>query len=238
MLTFIQSRLFLVKKIMETTNRKLGMIFIGVTSIVLVVTAIVEINYVFINDKFTKRWIKVMGCPECDLSNSDIKVPIWDKVDVERTLAPITHLLPFEVTVTSKLPYYSGVMPLKFEGTAGLMSGSKISLHHDFGDFKNTFVYDYNQFRGIILPLGAITTDNMTGKVLAEAKTVGVKTNINGEAIGVIVAEYHYGEKGQLVFNCQSEIVFGIKEIEKEHSGTKKRDYYFIWPRYIIRYRY
>ena len=75
---------------------------------------------------------------------------------------------------------------------------------------------------------GARTKSSSAG-LLAEARVVNSQLSVMGQP-GVTIEEYHY-DRGSLIFRCKS--LFdpqGMKIEESDTVGTKRRDYYFLWP--------
>jgi hypothetical protein len=154
-----------------------------------------------------------------------IATPIWEEDDLES----LEDALAYEVTLHERPPFYEGPMPLTFEDgkNVGLgFHGTMITLYQIFDGWANLFIYaDFAlKIRGVAT--GAITVDD-SGWLLAEARLTQV---IEGE--GIEIEEIHYTPDGRVQFRCKSQIDFGMgfKNAESEATGTKEKDYYFIWP--------
>ena len=122
--------------------------------------------------------------------------------------------------LSRKPPFYKGSMPLEY--TSGKSAGG-ILFFHDFGGFRNQF-----KLNDSFIIIGARTVDGR-GRLLAEARA---RYYVKGNEQGIELEEFHYDEAGNVNFKCKSEVDSGTghKVGEKEKTGRKDRDYYFLWP--------
>ena len=161
---------------------------------------------------------------------------IWGKQDLEKTESVVgqeRRVLVMENTVFIKPPFYSGPLPLKYHAKSIAVFGGpysstgNIPLEHKFPEWQTFFLYIKTESLLHCLPDGAITIDPGTRRIVAEAKILDI---IKGS--GVEIDEYHYGDEGNLIFQCTSVISFGgnFKTKENVKQGKKIKDYYFIFP--------
>ncbi len=132
-------------------------------------------------------------------------------------------------TIDATPPFYKGKLPLTYKmGVEGSRASEmvRIALYHDFGEWRNAFIYSDPKLEAWGRAEGARTT-NSAGRLLAEAKLSRVLPDG-----GVELEEFHYTPDGQIQFHCKSQYdgALGFKKTEGDASGTKERDYYFIWP--------
>lgn len=152
-----------------------------------------------------------------------IATPLWREDDLE----PLEDALVYTATLYKRPPFYEGPMPLEFtDGMSSAGVGGMIILYQVFDEWVNLFIYTDPVLRAGGIATGAITVDD-SGQLLAEAKLIQVIENE-----GIEIEEIHYTPDGRVQFTCKSQIDFrdGYKNTETEASGTKERDYYFIWP--------
>ena len=155
-----------------------------------------------------------------------IKTPIWDKNDFSRS---DSQAQTYGVSSDFDMPFYKGKLPLAYimvvpasdEIGGGI---SKTPYCFDFKEFQNDFVYKDGILAGAI-------AKNRDGYLVAEARIRRYETNDGSEDIWA--EEFHYNKNQKLIFYCKSklDVNFGTKLSEKEISGKKDRDYFFIWPR-------
>lgn len=142
-------------------------------------------------------------------------------------------------TMSTKPPFYEGVMPLEFTAIGKRTKENEdeknnflnVFFVHDFGDWSNHFIYQdvTSMFLGI--PDGIIATKGKRGYVVGECK---IKNRIikDGEIVRLEVVENHFNMRGKVIFTSTSEFDlstgFKIKEIETE--GQKEGDYFPLWP--------
>ena len=177
--------------------------------------------------------IVVSFCSSCAGQESElqkIKVPIWSKdALMEEYRQPI--ITGSHIIMKGQPSFYKGAMPLSC--TIGQkhfpfdIVNKPITLYLDFGEFKNSFIYDKLTMinGGPAVAEGACTTD-VSGRLLAEARLVRITED------GIEIEEFHYSPDGKLIFRCKSimDYLTGFKEKETNVIGDKSGEYYFIWP--------
>ena len=138
--------------------------------------------------------------------------------------------LVYSRTVYKKPPFYLDHMPLTFvEGKrrraprygdiCGTNCATTIYSQWGGGDFTNLFINNGGVAQGAL-------TISSSAQLLAEARVV-IENNRDP---GIIIEEYHY-DRGSLIFRCKSRFdLDGMKIQESDTVGTKRRDYYFLWP--------
>lgn len=140
-----------------------------------------------------------------------------------------------EVTqMGQELLFYNGPMPLTYDvymksWFPGPMPKGAFVFLMTFGDFHSVFSYSDDSKKQIGMPDDARTYD-ASKRLLAEAKMVkhGYFDHVH---LRVEIAEIHYDGAGQTLFTATSVInEDGEKCSEREISGRKLRDYYFLWP--------
>ncbi|HJP93061.1 MAG TPA: hypothetical protein VJ875_13975 [Pyrinomonadaceae bacterium] len=133
-------------------------------------------------------------------------------------------------TIYSRPPFYDGPAPFTVRsGVRPFFDQGTVKVYSEFGDFRNTYIYDQVELTAGGIASGARAT-NSSGQLLAEARLLRLRTS-NNSFQGVELEEFHYGLDGQLTFRCKSQIdSHGFKVNESEASGTKAQDYFFIWP--------
>jgi len=167
---------------------------------------------------------------------------LWSQEDVLRTGELVNSmgglLVTRQVTLHMKPPFYKGIMPLVYEtaskemGGGGFGSSLSIPAMHDFGGWRNLFIYKDVQSLALRMPAGAVAVDNKSNNIIAECK---VKQLLMGDKqlSGFEIAEIHYSQDGRrAIFTSTFVVDFprGFKTKEKETMGKKEKDYFFIWP--------
>lgn len=160
--------------------------------------------------------LPLVGCGQRDSRLDSFQVPIWKESDLDWHTQNVTV---YQVFSERKPPFHSGGT---FSYEIGKTPGG-VLFFYQFDDFQNQFV------EPISIIKGARTISRRDGKLLAEAR---VNYFVDGNRQGREIEEYHYDADGILIFHCTSIIDpdTGFKIKEKEEMGTKKRDYYFVWP--------
>jgi hypothetical protein len=147
------------------------------------------------------------------------------RIDIDRE----QQLLLSNTTLYQKPPFYEGPIPLEFESgkkpSIGMGLGSP-TIINVFDEWMTIFDYADTSFEVSGIATCALTLSKL-GQLLAEARFEKLV-----EGTGIIILEVHYNEDGSVRFWCKSEIDFdlGFKIREMEAHGTKREDYYFIWP--------
>lgn len=142
-------------------------------------------------------------------------------------------ILKMTMTLEKRPAFYRGEMPLVYKSVMKSLMDVSLPMGHyiinmGFGDFQTEFSYtDGWEHAGVACT--ARTTD-LSGRLLAEAGMLQHRTGSYGlEAVDI--EEIHYDDAGRVAFKCTSEINReGVKCKERVISGTKTRDYYFLWP--------
>lgn len=166
-----------------------------------------------------------------------MRTPIWTENDLEIIKYKDEIFQYYESAYFEQIPFYYGSMPLIIKVTKRVIipssfQGSEIAtiVSHDFGDFKNFFIYEERGMLSFWL-VGARTYTYKSGKpvLVAEAK---INYSINQEKPVVELEEFHYGQDGKLEFYSKSDVspYTGFKTKEKEKIGIKLHEYYFILP--------
>jgi|GEM_PF-2475766 len=154
------------------------------------------------------------------------QIPKLSKPEVLK-LDEDTPLITKTVTVHQKPPFYKGPVPLKYTAyQLVLFQNNSLTLVHDFGGWKNLFVYEDTAMKYSGVAEGAITFDN-NENLVAVAK---LSRLLKGE--GVEIEEFHLNPKGDVIFYCKSRFSFGFswKDSETESKGRKAEEYYVFWP--------
>jgi len=170
-----------------------------------------------------------ISCNRQESELQKVKIPIWSKEAIEKEVGTV---FTYEQTIMMKPPFYKGSMPLGFiAGKEPFAMSEMITIYHDFGDFRNTFIYVDPRMKFSGIAEGVITTDR-SGRLLAEARILRLISNETKQLQGIEIEEFHYGKDSKLKFKCKSQIDFpmGFKQKEVEGVGKKQKDYYFIWP--------
>ncbi len=152
------------------------------------------------------------------------KIPIWQESDTEyEKLKGQTEFLVYDVERSKRPPFYNGPIPLKFESAERRRAPNDVqAIAHKFDGFANFFIYQDH-----VVFIGA-RTYGPGNELLAEMR---LRYFVKGNTQGIEAEEFHY-KGGQLVFTCKSEFDFysGEKISEKDMTGKKTTDYYFILP--------
>jgi hypothetical protein len=142
------------------------------------------------------------------------------------------QFLLYTTTLYLRPPFYEGPVPLEFEsvkkpgiGGIGMGLGSR-TIIHAFDEWTTIYEYADPSFEVSGIATCA-QTFSKSRKLLAEARFEEIV-----EGMGIIILEVHYNEDGSVRFWCKSQIEFGtdFKTREMDAYGTKREDYYFIWP--------
>jgi hypothetical protein len=152
-------------------------------------------------------------------------LPIWKPADLEINKHK-SMVLAYSTELNVKPKFYKGSMPLTYESLqtpgAGYTYGSSTILAQEFKDFSNYFIYESSVFL-----VGAVSVDK-NNTMVAEAKITYSNKDIMAKPE---MEEFHYAD-GKLIYHCFSQIDMstGMKTGERERSGKKKKEYYFIVP--------
>ena len=162
-----------------------------------------------------------------------VKTPIWSDEDFEESYRKLEHAVRGEVFMKDpdiKPPFYESSKPLTYRTYNDPSWYHEyhflVALCHDFGEFKNVFLYG----RSFPIAGGARTFDK-TGRLVAEARLLRLIEGDQGFE-GIEIEEFHYGPDGKLIFKCKSQFDRHYWKIgQTEVIGKKLRDYYFIWAK-------
>lgn len=166
-------------------------------------------------------------------------VPIWSTADFQDTMEGLEDPVYSEVFMKdpeTRPSYYEDPQSLsyiKYLDRRLYNSGIFVALAYDFGEFQNYFLYGRSLPKLAGIAEGALTlgTSGTSAQLLAEARFLKILTDENGKPTGVEVEEFHYGLDGELIFTSKSQFdLDGFKVAEREVTGEKEREYYFIWP--------
>jgi len=156
----------------------------------------------------------------------NIQIPQLSKPEVFK-LDEDTPLIQKTVTVHQKPPLYRGEVPFKYTAYQRMLfQNNSMTLIHDYGEWRNLFIYEDTALIGSGIADGALTLDS-NDNMVAVAKLSRI---IKGE--GVEIEEFHLNPEGGVVFYCKSRYSFalGWKGSETDAKGRKGEEYYLFWP--------